>query len=61
MIWTILKLEHIMVLNNVTMFHRIVIKTIHFREQVDIQAKLSPELNQTYLRILFYIFKPAIT
>ena len=28
-IWAILKLEDIMVLNNVTKFHRIIIKTIH--------------------------------
>ena len=33
MIWAILKLEDIMVLNNVTMFHRIIIKTIHLRER----------------------------
>ena len=33
MIWPILKLEDIMVLNNVTKFHRIIIKTIHVREQ----------------------------
>ena len=31
-IWAILKLEHIMVLNNVTKFHRIIIKTIHVKE-----------------------------
>ena len=38
MIWVILKLEHIMILNNVTKFHRIIIKTIHVREQTSFQA-----------------------
>ena len=33
MIVAILKLEHIMVLNNMTKFQRIIIKTIHVREQ----------------------------
>ena len=38
MIWAILKFEDIMVLNNVTKFHRIIIKTIHLREQVSFQS-----------------------
>ena len=33
-IWTIIKLEEdIIILNNVTKFHKILIKTIHLREQ----------------------------
>ena len=31
------EIEDIMVLNNVTKFHRIVIKTIHLREQTSFQ------------------------
>ena len=37
MIWAILKVEDIVVLNNVTKFHRIIIKTIHLREQTSFQ------------------------
>ena len=40
MIWAILKLEDIMVLNNVTKFHRIIIKTIHLREQTSFQMTI---------------------
>ena len=43
-IWNILKLEHIMVLNNVTKFHRIIIKTIHVREQASFQPMLFHKL-----------------
>ena len=39
-IWAILKLEHIMVFNNVTKFHRIIIKTIHVREQTLFQPMI---------------------
>ena len=34
MIWANLNFEDIMVLNNVTKFHRVIIKTIHLREQI---------------------------
>ena len=38
-IWTIVKLEEdIMVLNNVTKFHKILIKTIQLREQTSFQT-----------------------
>ena len=43
-IWAILKLEDIMVLNNVTKFHRIVIKTIHVREQTLFQPMIFHKL-----------------
>ena len=36
-IWAVLKLEDNMVLNNVTKFHRIIVKTIHLREQTSFQ------------------------
>ena len=39
-----LKLEHIMVLNNVTKFHRIIIKTIHVREQTSFQPMINNSL-----------------
>ena len=39
MIWAILKLINIMVINNVTKFHGIINKTIHFREQTSFQPK----------------------
>ena len=44
MIWAILKLEHIMVLNNVIKFHRIIIKTIHVREQTSFQPMIFHKL-----------------
>ena len=44
MIWAILKLEHIMVLNNVTKFHRIIIKSIHVREQTSFQPMIFHKL-----------------
>ena len=43
-IWTILKLEDIMALNNVTRFHRIIIKTIHLREQTLFQQTIFHKL-----------------
>ena len=43
-IWAILKLEHIMVLNNVTKFHRIIIKTIHVGEQTSFQPMILHKL-----------------
>ena len=39
-IWATLKLEDIMVLNNVTKLHRIIIKTIHLREQMSFQPTI---------------------
>ena len=44
MIWAILKLEHIMVLNNVAKFHRTIIKTIHVREQTSFQPMIFHKL-----------------
>ena len=38
-IWAILKLEDIMVIYSVTNFHRIIIKTIHLREQMSFQME----------------------
>ena len=43
MIWAILKFEDIMVLN-VTKFHRIIIKTIHLREQTSFQPTIFHKL-----------------
>ena len=43
-IWAILKLEDIMVLNNVTKFHRIIIKTIHLREQMSFHPTIFHKL-----------------
>ena len=43
-IWAILKVEHIMVFNNVTKFHRIIIKTIHVREQMSFQPMIFHKL-----------------
>ena len=43
-IWAILKLEQIMVLNNVTKFHRIIIKAIHVREQTSFQPMIFHKL-----------------
>ena len=43
-IWAILKLEDIMVLNNETKFHRIIIKTIHLREQTSFQLTIFHKL-----------------
>ena len=41
MIWAIPNLEEeIMVLNNVTKFHRVIIETIHLREQTSFQAMI---------------------
>ena len=39
-LWAILKLEDIIVLNNVTKFHRIIIKNIHLREQTSFQPTI---------------------
>ena len=44
MIWAILKVEDIMVLNNVTKFHRIINKTIHLREQTSFQPAIFHKL-----------------
>ena len=44
MIVAILKLEDIMVLNNVTKIHRIIIKTIHLREQTLFQPTIFHKL-----------------
>ena len=44
MIFAILKVEDIMVLNNVTKFHRIIIKTIHLREQTSFQPAIFHKL-----------------
>ena len=43
-IWAILKLEDIMVLNNVTKFHRIIIKTIHLRVQTSFKTMIFHKL-----------------
>ena len=43
-IWAILKLEDIMVLNNMTKFHRIIIKTVHLREQTSFQPTIVHKL-----------------
>ena len=43
-IWAILKLEDIMVIYNVTKFHRIIIKTIHLREQMSFQPTIFHKL-----------------
>ena len=43
MIRAILKVED-MVLNNVTKFHRIIIKTIHLREQTSFQTAIFHKL-----------------
>ena len=43
-IWAILKLEDIMVIYNVTKFHRIIIKTIHLREQMLFQPTIFHKL-----------------
>ena len=45
MIWAILKLEDIMILNNVTKFHKIIIKTIHLREQTSFQPMIFHKLS----------------
>ena len=37
-IWAILKPEHIMVLNNVTKFHKILIKNIRVRERTSFKT-----------------------
>ena len=44
MIWAILKLEHIMVFDNATKFHRIIIKTIHVKEQTSFQRMIFHKL-----------------
>ena len=44
MIWAILKFEDTMVLNNVTDFHRIIIKSIHLREQTSFQPTIFHKL-----------------
>ena len=45
MIWAILELEEeIMVLNNETKFHRVIIKTIHLREQTSFQPMIFRKL-----------------
>ena len=43
-IWAILQLEDIMVLDNVAEFHRIIIKTIHLREQTSFQPTILHKL-----------------
>ena len=43
-IWAILKLEDIMILNNVTKFHRAIIKTLHLKEQTSIQPTIFHKL-----------------
>ena len=43
-IWAILKLEDIMVLYNVTKFHRIIIKTIYLREQTSFKPTIFHKL-----------------
>ena len=43
-IWAILKLEHIIVLNNVTKFHRIIIITFHVRELMSFQPMIFHKL-----------------
>ena len=44
MIWAILKLEHITVLDIVPKFNRIIIKTIHVREQTSFQPMIFHKL-----------------
>ena len=43
-IWAILKLKDIMVIYNVTKFHRTIIKTIHLREQMSFQPMIFHKL-----------------
>ena len=43
-ICAILKLGHIMVINNVTKFHRFIIKTIHVRDQTSFQPMIFHKL-----------------
>ena len=45
-IWAILKLEHIMVRNNVTKFLRITIKIVHVREQKSFQLMIFYKLRE---------------